>query len=73
VLSPRIKADERFRMTIEQDGHSYEFEGALRNTDITMEQDWIDVSYFDDEVVPGMRRYTINLEITANEMVRRVL
>jgi hypothetical protein len=60
-------------MTLEYEGHSYEFEGHLVNTEITMEQEWIDVSYFSNDVIPGLRRHKVNLEISAGEMVRRVL
>lgn len=74
VLSPRIRENEPFRMTIESGGQEYTFEGYLTQTDIQMEQDDIEL---DDFTSPyralGVRRYTVDLSIAVQGEIQRAL
>lgn len=74
MLFPRIKADEPFTMTLEQNGYSYTFEGRLIGTEITLERDIEEVN---NELgwrtyIPRLQEYKINLDISARNMVRNV-
>ncbi len=75
VLSPRIREDEPFRMTIESGGQAYTFEGYLSSTEINMEQDHDEIDPVDGwrAYRPGIRRTNITLEIVATGPVLREL
>lgn len=74
MLSPRINADEPFTMTLEMQGQSFAFEGHLVNSELTMERESFESDPFNPTLYySGVRRFTVNLEISARNMVRNVL
>lgn len=73
VLSPRIREDEPFKMTIESNGQAYTFEGYLTSTEINMEPDEIDPVDGWRAFSPVLRRTNVTLEIVATGPITREL
>lgn len=74
MLSPRIRENETFQMTIESNGQEFTFEGYLTSTEINLERD--DYDYGFDNGVGYIRtpeRATVSLEIVTTGPITRAV
>lgn len=70
MLSPRIREDELFQMTIESNGQAYTFVGYLTATEINLEKDDYDFD-INGPYIRGPQRTNITLEIVATSPFTR--
>ena len=74
VLSPRIREDEKFRMTIESNGQEFTFEGHLTNTEIAVtKEEGPPIEGYLKSYLPGFVRTQVSLEIEVTGPVQRTV